>query len=105
MSIDTILSQHKAWLDKATAALASRNVATSDLTAPLQAKQQIVDKLSARIDDLTRQKSAAVSRYDSAIADAKGLQAKLQQDLKATSTLLQPVLTPDKPPASPQPPT
>ena len=105
MSIDTILSQHKAWLDKATAALASRNVAASDLTAPLQAKQQLVDKLSARIDDLTRQKAAAVARYDGAIADAKGLQAKLQQDLKATSTLLQPVLTPDKPPGSPQPPT
>ena len=48
MSIDTILSQHKAWLDKATAALATRSVATSDLTAPLQAKQQLVDKLSAR---------------------------------------------------------
>jgi hypothetical protein len=105
MSIDTILSQHKAWLDKATAALATRSVATSDLTAPLQAKQQLVDKLSARIDDLTRQKAAAVARYDGAIAEAKGLQAKALQDLKATGTLLQPVLTPDKPPGSPQPPT
>jgi chromosome segregation ATPase len=105
MSIDTILSQHKAWLDKATAALASRNVAVTDLTAPLQAKQQLVDRLEARIDDLNRQKAAAVARYESAIADAKGLQGKLQQDLKANSTLLKPAEAPDKPPAPAKPPT
>lgn len=91
MSIDSVLSEHKAWLDKAAKVLASNQPPAADLAAPIAVKQQLIQTLASRIDELTGQKEAAIKHYDTAIADAKTQQAKLQQELAANKTLLQPV--------------
>jgi hypothetical protein len=91
MSIDSVLNEHKVWLDKATTVLASNKPAAADLAAPLVVKQQLIQTLAARVEDLTGQKEAAIKQYDAAIAEAKGQQARLQQELTVNQALLQPI--------------
>jgi hypothetical protein len=100
MTIDAILKDHQNWLDQARQALGAKAPAKPDiavLTAPLDAKRQLVDGLTARIANLTQQKDAAVKQYDAAIADAKGQQARLQNEIAADEKLLKPVASPEKP--------
>ncbi len=69
MDLDDMLKEHQLWLDKAHQALTSAKTADH---APAELMQPRIERIKARIAELTRQKDREVKRYDAAIAELNG---------------------------------
>lgn len=87
-----LLKEHQAWLDRAHAALTSNNA--HDVRLPLEAKQQRIGELNARIAGLSEKRDAAIARHDAAIGRCREELAKLQFETASDEQLLQPPAPP-----------
>ena len=87
MDVSEILKQQQAALETLQQHLAKPDEA--GLISLLGDREQQIAAIQARIDDLTRQKDAAMKRYDAAIEEQKRALAKLQSAIANTGRILQ----------------
>ena len=79
MNLNDLLKQHQDILDKAKASMTARVVTPADLKRMPAINTQRIAAVTARIDDIGKQKAAAIQRYDAAIAEHKTELKRLQQ--------------------------
>jgi hypothetical protein len=82
-----ILKQQQAWLDTLQEKLAKPS--DSGILSLLGTQEQQAAAIQARIDNLSRQKDAAMQRYDAAINEQKKVLAALQTAMESTGLILQ----------------
>jgi hypothetical protein len=79
MNLDDLLKQHQDALDKAKASMAARVVTPADLKRLPAINTQRIATVTARIDDIGKQKAAAILRFDAAIAEHQTELKRLQE--------------------------
>jgi hypothetical protein len=104
MDTGSVLQAHQDWLEKVKKAIVFNQDAAQDATLPLTLKQQRIDELKRRIDDLERQRSTMMQRFDEAIADHRSAISQLQGQVSGDKSLLVPPSEPAQPPVAPEPP-
>lgn len=87
MDASDILKQQQTWLDTLQKQLAKPS--ESGILALLGNRQQQQAAIQARIDDLSRQKDAAMQRYDAAIEQQKSMLVLLQGAAATGGSVLQ----------------
>ena len=87
MDVSEILKQQQAALETLQQHLAKPDEA--GLISLLGDREQQIAAIQARIDDLTRQKDAAMKRYDAAIEEQKQALVALQSVIANTGRILQ----------------
>jgi hypothetical protein len=87
MDVSEILKQQQAALEVLQQNLA--NPSEAGLTSLLGDREQQAAAVQARIDELTRQKDAAMRHYDVAITEQKNLLATLQSTIANTGQVPQ----------------
>lgn len=101
MDVSEILKQQQAALDVLRQNLASPSEA--GLLPLLGDREQQATAVQARIDELSRQKDAAMSRYDAAIREQKNVLATLQNVTLNARQVLQGSASPTAPKADSKP--
>jgi hypothetical protein len=79
MNLNDLLKQHQDILDKAKASMTARVVTPADLQRMPAINTQRIAAVTARIDDIGKQKAAAMLRFDAAIAEHQSELKQLQQ--------------------------
>jgi hypothetical protein len=79
MNLNDLLKQHQDILDKAKASMTARVVTSADLQRMPAVNTQRIAAVTARIDDIGKQKAAAMLRYDAAITEHQSELKQLQQ--------------------------
>jgi len=94
MNLNDLLKQHQDILNKAKASMTARVAAPEDLKRLPAINAQRIAAVTARIDDIGKQKAAAIERYDTAIAEHQTELKRLQQAAARDETLAQAVQRP-----------
>jgi hypothetical protein len=79
MNLNDLLKQHQDILDKAKTSMTARVVTPADLQRMPAVNTQRIAAVTARIDDIGKQKAAAMLRFDAAIAEHQNELKHLQQ--------------------------
>jgi hypothetical protein len=94
MNLTDLLKQHQDMLNNAKVTITARELKADDIKRIPEVTQQRITAVTARIDDLGKQKTAAMQRYDAAITEhqveLKRLQGAVTRDEALTNAMQRP---------------